>query len=415
MKDNKNSKKIKNWKALVVAILVCQLAGIVGSFFTTSAIPTWYALLNKPTFSPPNWIFGPVWTVLYTLMGVAVYKVWLKKDTFALKVFGVHLILNSLWSIIFFGAKNLGFAFVELSVLWVLIIYIVRLFWKVEKSAGLLLLPYLAWVSFAMILNLSIWTLNPKPISVFAQDFTYKQAYSDYSYTKDLYNTSLTDFNKKKDSYIKNPTLSLKEELRLSLNDFLFKRNDLITTYLTAIRMKVIESKGLSESEKNEAADKVLIEINWYKNNKNNYLKNDTLETLLEKSTQEDARLVNTSTPIINFALTSISLGEIVEQDNLHTKIYQDLKNEANDLVSLKRADSSLFDRWFLDIENEFDSLHNLEENTRSLIKNINSAQSYAQERAFQESNQSFGPQKQSLLKINQFLYELENVVDGKR
>lgn len=143
-------------------------AGVVGSLFTTSAIPTWYANLNKPLFSPPNWIFGPVWTVLYLFMGTALYLVWQRKNPSTSlgiakvpTIFWVQLLLNAVWSIIFFGLKNPLFALVDVVALWVAIFLTIQAFKKINKLAGNLLVPYLAWVSFATILNLTIVLLNP--------------------------------------------------------------------------------------------------------------------------------------------------------------------------------------------------------------------------------------------------------------
>jgi benzodiazapine receptor len=154
--------KIKSWSKLLAAILICQLAGIIGSLFTFSSIPTWYVTLNKPFFSPPNYLFGPVWIILYTLMGIAIYRIIVssKKIGHIVNIFALHLILNTLWSIIFFGAKQIGWAFVEIVILWASIIYLIKLFRPVDKLAANLLLPYLAWVSFASVLNFSLWMLN---------------------------------------------------------------------------------------------------------------------------------------------------------------------------------------------------------------------------------------------------------------
>ena len=157
--------KIKKPFLLIGSILLCQLAGIIGSVATTPAITTWYVYLNKPSFNPPNWIFGPVWVTLYTLMGVSLYLVWVKglknkTNAFAFKFFLLHLVFNSLWSIIFFGVKDVSFAFFVIAILWLMIIFLINLFWKIEKKASYLLLPYLAWVSFASILNFFIWQLN---------------------------------------------------------------------------------------------------------------------------------------------------------------------------------------------------------------------------------------------------------------
>ena len=150
---------------LIVSILICQAAGLIGSFFTTPAIPTWYAMLKKPSFNPPNWVFGPVWTTLFVMMGVAVFLVWRKglntsQVKIALTIFGVQLILNTLWSLLFFGLRSPLAGLIEIWVLWIAIALTLVFFLKISLAAGLLLLPYLAWVSFAAILNLAIWRLN---------------------------------------------------------------------------------------------------------------------------------------------------------------------------------------------------------------------------------------------------------------
>lgn len=153
-------KKVIN---LVLAILVCQMAGVLGSVATISAISTWYVTLNKPLFLPPNWVFGPVWITLYTLMGVSLYIVWEKKKKIheeGLCYFWTQLALNSLWSLIFFGARNLWFGFVIIVFLWVMILATILKFRKISKKAAWLLVPYLLWVSFASILNLAVAILN---------------------------------------------------------------------------------------------------------------------------------------------------------------------------------------------------------------------------------------------------------------
>ncbi|MEO0113915.1 MAG: TspO/MBR family protein [candidate division WOR-3 bacterium] len=150
---------------LVGSIIICQLAGVIGSIFTTRSIPTWYASLKKPIFNPPNWLFGPVWTGLFLLMGIAVFLVWQKGMSFpqlkpALIVFGIQLVFNILWSILFFGLRSPFIAFIEIIILWVLILVTVLFFYPISKTAGLLLFPYLLWVSFAAILNFVLWRLN---------------------------------------------------------------------------------------------------------------------------------------------------------------------------------------------------------------------------------------------------------------
>jgi len=147
---------------LLISIIICELAGVVGSVFTISQINKWYIHLNKPSFNPPNWIFGPVWTTLFVLMGISLYLVWQenKKKKKAIIIFAVQLLLNILWSIIFFGMHSPSVAFFELLMLWFAIVFTIINFYRVSKIASLLLLPYILWVSFAGILNLFIWILN---------------------------------------------------------------------------------------------------------------------------------------------------------------------------------------------------------------------------------------------------------------
>lgn len=150
----------------IAAVLICEGVGFVSTPFTIAAIPTWYATLNKPFFSPPNWIFAPVWTSLYFLMGVAAYLVWekglkKKKVREALKFFTIQLGLNFVWSLLFFGLHSPLLAFIEIVVLWLAIFVTIKKFYPLSKPASYLLIPYLLWVSFAAVLNLSIFILNP--------------------------------------------------------------------------------------------------------------------------------------------------------------------------------------------------------------------------------------------------------------
>lgn len=149
---------------ILVAVLICQAAGLIGSFFTISAIESWYDTLIKPSFNPPGWVFGPVWTFLYTLMGIALYLVWAAKKskirTISLWLFGIQLALNSLWSFLFFGLHSPGLAFAEILVLWAAILATAFYFSKLDRGATYLMIPYLLWVSFAVILNGALFTLN---------------------------------------------------------------------------------------------------------------------------------------------------------------------------------------------------------------------------------------------------------------
>jgi len=150
----------------IVAIGVCQLAGFVGSLFTTPSIPTWYAALRKPSFNPPNWIFGPVWTSLFVLMGIAAFIVWnkgldRKGVKAALLLFIIQLVLNMLWSYLFFTLHSPLYAFVEIIILWLAILLTMVKFFPISRAAGYLLLPYILWVSFAAVLNFTLFRLNP--------------------------------------------------------------------------------------------------------------------------------------------------------------------------------------------------------------------------------------------------------------
>lgn len=154
-----------NWEKLIAAVAVCQAAGLIGTVFTVSAMPSWYASLNKPWFNPPAWVFGPVWTLLYTLMGISLYRVWIKglkhrRIKEAITLFLLQLLLNAGWSIIFFGFHNLGGALIEIVILWLVISEVMLVFYRIDKLAGKLLWPYLAWVSFAGVLTYSVWKLN---------------------------------------------------------------------------------------------------------------------------------------------------------------------------------------------------------------------------------------------------------------
>jgi len=150
---------------LVLSILVCQVAGFIGSIFTIPSIPTWYKNLKKPSFAPPNRIFGPVWITLYTLMGISLYLILREglgspQVQLGMGIFGIQLVLNVLWSFVFFGKKSLLGGLVAIVVLWVAILLTIISFLNVSQLAGLLLVPYILWSSFAAILNYSILKLN---------------------------------------------------------------------------------------------------------------------------------------------------------------------------------------------------------------------------------------------------------------
>lgn len=155
----------QEWLGLAFAVVVCFAAAAFGSLFTRPAIPNWYAGLRKPAWTPPAWLFGPVWTLLYLAMAVAAWLVWREHGfaggaSHALACFVVQLILNALWSVVFFGWKRTGLAFAEIVLLWLALALTTISFLRLTPLAGYLLVPYLAWVTFAALLNFSIWRKN---------------------------------------------------------------------------------------------------------------------------------------------------------------------------------------------------------------------------------------------------------------
>ncbi len=153
----------------IIAVGLPLAAGFVGSVFTSPAIPDWYAGLEKPVFSPPNWLFAPVWTLLYILMGISFYRILSLQQLndarapaakAAVTVFLVHLAVNLLWSVLFFGLRNPLLGLIDILILLILIAVVIQRFYRLDRTAAYLLLPYLAWVTFATLLNFSIWRLN---------------------------------------------------------------------------------------------------------------------------------------------------------------------------------------------------------------------------------------------------------------
>jgi benzodiazapine receptor len=150
---------------LIASVLVCQAAGFAGSYFTMPAIPEWYARLAKPSFTPPNAVFSPVWIILFFLMGIALFLVWRegfgnRRVAMAVALFAVQLVLNVSWSIAFFGFESPLAGLVVIVVLWAAILSTIIGFSKISRAAGVLLIPYIVWVSFAAVLNASIVLLN---------------------------------------------------------------------------------------------------------------------------------------------------------------------------------------------------------------------------------------------------------------
>ncbi|MFC1905493.1 TspO/MBR family protein [Chloroflexota bacterium] len=150
---------------LISSIIACQFAGFIGSIFTAASIPMWYTSLNKPPFTPPNWLFAPAWIILYLLMAIAAFLIWQKGLNSkgvkkALILFLIQLVLNSLWSVIFFGLQSPLWGMILIVLLWIAIIFTMLKFYKISTAACWLLLPYILWITFAATLNFSIWILN---------------------------------------------------------------------------------------------------------------------------------------------------------------------------------------------------------------------------------------------------------------
>jgi translocator protein len=157
---------MNNIVKLIIAIVIPLAVGGLSGFLTTSEIPGWYQTIIKPSWNPPSWIFAPVWTTLYILMGIALYLVWKNENVdsrikrAAIILFAVQLILNFFWSLIFFKQHQIGWAFAEIMTMWIFIVLTIFAFAKVNNIAAWLLVPYISWVSFASILNYTIWKLN---------------------------------------------------------------------------------------------------------------------------------------------------------------------------------------------------------------------------------------------------------------
>jgi tryptophan-rich sensory protein len=149
---------------LLISILLPLGLGAIAGMFTAQSVPEWYATLNKPSFNPPNWIFGPVWTTLYILMGISLFLIWKqevsRERNLAILTFFIQLLLNFAWSFIFFYFTMIGVALVEIILLWISIVMMLVLFYKIKPMASYINIPYLLWVTFATVLNASLYYLN---------------------------------------------------------------------------------------------------------------------------------------------------------------------------------------------------------------------------------------------------------------
>lgn len=156
--------KLSNTIKLIIAVAIPLAVGAVAGMFTSKAVPGWYATLIRPSFAPPNWLFGPVWTTLYILMGISFYLIWKMEPgrdrNRGITIFAVQLFFNFIWSFIFFYYKQIGWALADIIILWVLLVSMLVLFYKLRPLAAFLNIPYLLWVSFASVLNGAYYVLN---------------------------------------------------------------------------------------------------------------------------------------------------------------------------------------------------------------------------------------------------------------
>jgi translocator protein len=158
---NQTNPPNNHWFALVILLILCFAVAGIGGLATAPSIPNWYAGLAKPSWTPPGWIFGPVWSVLYLSMAVAAWLVWRRGNTVApMTLFGIQLVFNAAWSWLFFGLHNPGTALIDIVLLWMAIAATTVVLWRRSTLAGILFVPYLIWVSFAAVLNFAIWRLN---------------------------------------------------------------------------------------------------------------------------------------------------------------------------------------------------------------------------------------------------------------
>jgi translocator protein len=157
------SMQTKKTLVLIACIIGCIVIGSLPSVISTDALRTWYPNISKPSWNPPNYLFGPVWSILFTMMGIALWQIIYSEHALrkhALTVFVIQFALNLIWTILFFAMQSPGLAFIEIIIFWMSILYTIILFMRIKKSAGLLLVPYACWVGFAAVLNCTIWWLN---------------------------------------------------------------------------------------------------------------------------------------------------------------------------------------------------------------------------------------------------------------
>lgn len=252
-------------------------------------------------------------------------------------------------------------------------------------------------------------------VVVKAQEDPLQKVLNDYIFTQDAYNQSLTSFNLNKDSYIKNPTLSLKEEARKSLFDFLTKRNEYIKNYLLLLKTRISTATGLDDQEKQNVYNILDPETSFFTDRKAEYKPELSLEEMLSKSEQENLRYTTTTQKVIYYVVTTVGLSDLREIKNNEISIYNSLKEESGNLVILGRADSRLFDRWFNDINTELNNFSTLESKYIRLREKILNEDGFTLKGTYENTIEFSQELRSSLVKTTGYIEELEKTVSEKR
>ncbi len=272
---------------------------------------------------------------------------------------------------------------------------------SIPAPASNIMFKKTAYIITTFILFLSL--VNP----VDSQEFTFEKAYQDYTFTREIYYQSLSDYQKAKEFYLKNQTLSLKEEARKKTLTFLKDRDELERVYLTALRIKIIETKGIPKEEKDTMLGKIESEVSWYRIHKDSYKDSDILEDLFNKSKDVEARYNDITLPFIYESLNTISLGEIVGSKNDHEATYLLIRKELDGKVAEGKLRIDPFNRWLTDIDEVITSLKTNESLSKTEIAKIYSENRTDPLNSFKASVNILSNSIELLNQLNNFLQEL--------
>lgn len=251
--------------------------------------------------------------------------------------------------------------------------------------------------------------------SVRAQTFDFNKAYQDYQYTLSIYNQSFSDYQDSRDFYLKNPTLTLKEDARQKTLTMLRNRDELMKVYLTAIRMKLTETQGLSDKDKNNIFGKIDPEVAWYTNHKSLYKDDDPLENLFGKSSESESRYKTNTSPIVYEALFDTDLGQEQGLRMRQEDIYKNLRAIINQKVSAGTLDINPFNRWFTDIENVIQNLKQNEAQSQTEIQKMYSENYVSPQSTFNSSIQPLNASVALLSQLNGFLSEVTTSIENQQ